>query len=131
MLGRQPGRRPPAPEVPVTGTRSWQPRTPRAAPGVPRPAAGFSPPRKFGQPGCRAGRDAIEIHISSVSRAYLGSNLLVASSSARGARQVWGAAAGSPGAGAAARGAGAAARVPGAGTRAEPLTSARAPTETP
>ena len=51
---RQPGCRPPAPEVLVTGTRSWQPRMPRAAPGVPRPAAGFSPPRKFGQPGCRA-----------------------------------------------------------------------------
>ena len=56
----------------------WAARVPGAAPGVPRP-------------GCRVGRDAMEIHISSVSRAYLGSNLLVASSSARGAaRQVWG-----------------------------------------
>ena len=43
-----------APGVPGTGTRgaghrhrSWQPRMPRAAPGVPRPTAGFSPPRKF------------------------------------------------------------------------------------
>ena len=74
---------PPAPEVPITGTRSWQPRMPRAAPGVPRSAAGLSPPRKLlwaarvpgaapgvPRPGCRVGRDAMEIHISSVSRAY-------------------------------------------------------------
>jgi len=80
------------------------PRCRARHPGVPRPAAGFSPPRKFGHPrqvpraapevprpaagaaprvpgaGAAAGRDAMEIHISSVPRAYLGSNLLVGSS---------------------------------------------------
>ena len=45
--------------------RVWAARVPGAAPGVPRP-------------GCRVGRDAMEIHISTVSRAYLGSNLLIA-----------------------------------------------------
>ena len=52
-----------APEVP--------PRQPRPAPRV--------PPRQPGA-GAAAGRDAMEIHISSVPRAYLGSNLLVGSS---------------------------------------------------
>ena len=85
----------------------WAARVPGAAPGA---ASGV--PR----PGCRVGRDAMEIHISSVSRAYLGSNLLIASSSARAARQVWGAAPrhGTSGAapGAGTRGAGSAPEVP-------------------
>ena len=73
----------------------------RGAAPAPRPAPRV-PPRQPGA-GAAAGRDAMEIHISSVPRAYLGSNLLVGSSrleprgrtrdSARAAAQVWGAAA--------------------------------------
>jgi len=96
----------PGPEVPPRHPRPAPrvpPRQPGAAPRVPgrhpafRPRASLSSPgaargtraRQLGcrarHPGCRGpgaagGRDAMEIHISSVSRAYLGSNLLVASS---------------------------------------------------
>jgi len=109
---RHPGCRSPAPGAGSPGCRDrlfapaqvWAARVPGAAPGA---ASGV--PR----PGCRVGRDAMEIHISRVSRAYLGSNLLVAASSARAARQVWGAAwhpRGVPGRGT--RGAGAGPGVP-------------------
>ena len=124
---RQPGCRPPAPEVLVTGTRSWQPRMPRAAPGVPRPAAGFSPPRKFGQPGCRArhpgcrGPAAVsgEMRWRFTSRPYLERISVAISSSphqARGQRGKFGVPRRHPGS-AGARHPGRAGAAPGAGTR--------------
>ena len=53
---------------------------------VPEIGYGAAGTRGAARAGAAAGRDAMEIHISSVPRAYLGSNLLVGA-------QVWGAAA--------------------------------------
>ena len=127
---RQPG---PAPRVPPRQPGA-APRVPgrhpgrrRAAPGVPRPAAGFSPPRKFGQPGCRArhpgcrGPAAVsgEMRWRFTSRPYLERISVAISSSphqARGQRGKFGVPRRHPGS-AGARHPGRAGAAPGAGTR--------------